>query len=75
MGTPHVRLGVLLAWLRILAGRRGTASAQWAGAGFTYQVVVTRGTTGGVVVIDYDPTVVDREGLAARVREALTTQP
>jgi hypothetical protein len=39
---PPVRLRVVLALLRVLAGRRGYAFVIWHGAGFTYRLSVVR---------------------------------
>lgn len=43
-GLPRfrVRLGTVLALLRVLAGRRGTSRARWWAGGFEYDLHVTR---------------------------------
>jgi hypothetical protein len=68
---PRVRLRVLLGVLRALAGRRGFADVQWSGGGFAYRLVVVRSGAPGPVELDVDPTALDREALADRIRAAL----
>jgi hypothetical protein len=70
---PRIRLRLLLAFLRIAAGRRGDADVTWSGAGFTYRLEVTRGGSGPVVVVDHDPEA-DPE-VVDRIRETLYPAP
>lgn len=73
---PHVRLGVLLVFMRILAGHRGHSRVTWHGAGFTYELTVTRNAGDpDDVAIDADPGPRDRVPIIERVAEALRSQP
>ena len=72
--APPVRLRLVLALVRILAGRRGRAALTWHAGGFRYELTATR--SGGVgVSVDSDPTVRDRDAITDRVRDALVVQP
>lgn len=72
---PHIRLRLLLALMRILAGRRGHSSAVWAAGGFRYVLTVVRTPDAGPVELDADATVRDVATIRERVRDALTPQP
>lgn len=71
---PAIRLRVLLVLLRLAAGQRGYASAQWAGGGYRYRLEATRlPTIGAAVEVDADP---DTEpGVALRLEDALYPRP
>jgi len=49
--TPRVRLRLVMALLRLAAGRRGHASVTWHGAGFTYALAAVREDGDDLVVI------------------------
>ena len=70
---PRVRLRVMLAFLRIVAGRRGGSAVTWSGQGFTYTLTVSRGVTGTAVSIDADPEA--EPDVLARIRDALYPAP
>lgn len=63
---PRIRVRVLIALLRVAAGRRGHAHIRWWGQGFRYDVTVERRTP-VAYQLDADP---DALGLA-EVRTAL----
>jgi hypothetical protein len=73
---PRVRLRLVLALLRIIAGRRGHASVSWHGAGFTYVLGAIR-EPGDDTAVEFDPDpaapgVIDT---MQRLREHLAHQP
>lgn len=73
---PRLRLRVLLALMRRLAGARGHSAVAWRGGGFRYELAVTRdprGTDG--LSLDVDPAALDLDELVRRVRDALDVQP
>jgi hypothetical protein len=66
----RVRLGRVLALVRILAGRRGHARVTWWGLGFGYTLTVTR-TPSAVFEIDDDPDAIGGTEVRALLRDAL----
>lgn len=64
---PRVRLRLVMALLRIAAGRRGRASVQWSGQGFTYGLVALRSTP-QPYTLDADPDAVGGGEVADRLR-------
>jgi hypothetical protein len=64
---PRVRLRLLLALLRIAAGRRGWAGLRWSGQGFVYTVRVMRAVPQSYS-LDADPDAVGLDEVADRVR-------
>lgn len=65
---PRVRLGVLLALLRILAGVRGHAALRWSGGGFVYVLSVARSSPLPYGV-DADPDALGGDDARARLGE------
>lgn len=67
---PRIRLRLLLALLRIVAGPRGQSCVTWSGQGFVYQLEVRR--RGPLpFALDDDPTAVDGPAVRAAVMDAL----
>lgn len=50
--SPRVPLARALDLMRVLAGRRGTASVQWSGSGFVYSLTAERAAP---VPLELDP--------------------
>ena len=74
MQARAARAATGLQSLGIVAGERGSATVTWPGAGFTYTLVVTRGTpTTPAVTIDGDPAA--DPAVIDRIREALYPNP
>lgn len=57
VAVPRVRVAILLAVVRLLAGRRGYATVEWSGQGFRYQLYAYRDLDPDPLVIDGDPQV------------------
>jgi hypothetical protein len=73
---PSVRLRVVLALLRVAAGRRGYAGVVWHGAGFTYRLAVTREPGDDLAVdVDVDPDALGGADAVHLLREHLRPHP
>lgn len=73
---PSVRLRIVLALLRVAAGRSGVASVAWHGAGFTYHLAVSREPGDDQVVnVDQDPDALGGADAVQLLREHLRAQP
>jgi hypothetical protein len=69
---PTVRLRLVLALLRILAGRRGRAGVTWHGAGFTYLLTVVREDGDDQLVgVDSDPDAIGGDVAIVELRRRL----
>jgi hypothetical protein len=67
----HVRLGTVLALLRILGGERGHAAARWSRFGFSYTLTASREDGDPGVDLDDDDAAPGGEIARARLLDAL----
>jgi hypothetical protein len=67
---PRVRLRLVLALLRILAGRRGRARLRWSGQGFIYTLGVHRAAP-VAYDLDRDPDAIGGPEVAQRLRDLI----
>lgn len=70
---PRVRLRVVLALLRILAGSRGHSRVRWSGQGFVYTLAVRRDDP-EPITFDSDPTAPGRSAAIEMLRDHLTDE-
>ena len=71
---PPVRLRLVLALLRVLAGRRGHADVTWHGAGFAYRLAVVREPGDDEqVVVGFDPAAPGAGEALEELRDRLRT--
>lgn len=68
---PRVRLGTVLALLRILAGRRGHAGVAWHRYGFSYTLEAIREGGAAGVALDVDPGALGLDEARTRLVDAL----
>lgn len=71
---PRARLGTVLGLLRVLAGRRGLATAAWHADGFSYTVTVLRAPGAPGVELDGDPDALGGAQARATLLAALDTE-
>jgi hypothetical protein len=73
---PRVRLRLLLALLRVLAGRRGWAIITWSGQGFRYELAARRRAPGGdpFAILD-DTTALGRAEARQRILDEFGQAP
>lgn len=73
---PRLRLRLLLALMRALAGARGFSALSWHAGGFRYDLAVTRDPLApDALELDADPWALNRAALEGQVRQALEPQP